>query len=73
MVLFEKVIVTHLVKKLPVFYRTQRLIAVFTKPATGLCPEPHDRVNILTKYDFKVHFNIIFLSIALGLPSGSSL
>jgi len=37
---YEKLMVTHLVMKLPTSYGTRKFITVFTRSAIGSCPEP---------------------------------
>jgi hypothetical protein len=56
-VIFEKQMGSQLVKKFLTFYRTQRLITMFTT-ASHMNP-----ANIFPSYFLKVHFNIIWSSL----------
>jgi hypothetical protein len=67
-VLLENLIVAYLLKKSLTVYGTRRIIAVFTKPATGSYPGPdesnshhntlvlHDNINIMLPYTTRCPF-----------------
>jgi hypothetical protein len=60
-VLLEKLTGLQLLKKFPVFYRTQRFFAALTKPATGPYPEPDQSSPWPPTHFLEVHRNIILL------------
>jgi hypothetical protein len=75
--LVDKLVVTHLVTKFPVFYKDPKFILQYSKETfIGPFSEPDESTCSLTLYLFKVYFNIILPStphppkwyLSLGLP-----
>jgi hypothetical protein len=58
-ILFDKLIVTQLIKKFHAFYEAQRFITMFTRASQSLFQSRQNQIHTLPPYSPKIHFNII--------------